>query len=711
MRFRNLAVALALLAAPPLAQAQIRIAIIGDSLASGEGNPDGSPGACYHPLNGAACAPDPVWLGRNSRPPTAADDTCHRSTKSGLLRAAEQLRADLFGIEPVIIETFACTGAAAAAAAGQLASLASSGRFRDAGSRLFTGDRIDAIVMAFGANDMGFSNFATSCSVPGPECHPPGTLGAMLDRLPPAYAALNTAITSSPVLAGRVGNVFIVEYHQPSRGPDNYCGGTIAAQRSGPVIQPLPFDLLFNVSWFESRFVTTRLVPGLNAGVAAAAKLHGWKFVGGIADRFLGHGHCAATDRWVLDLEDSLALQRTHMGVFHPSQRGHDAYRDAVRAALQPYVERLAAPTRTSFRTVDLVEGQGGVGPLMQVATFALSTARPSARAPVPLPPGLPGDGAGQRVTVDRQGKPILTQVPGIPGPPWLLAELPPSDAAPAASSQHWVAAARRCNSLRCSAWAPSAIAPAVAPHTPKLARTSGNLILATWPTHGRNGAYQVAVPVSRGRWKVYDVAARNQARMSNAEVAARDWEESLPVPRPQGVLSDNRPVQAGAESYAAKTSQFFVRGCNQGGCSEWIGAADYVNTLARPVPGVFRPVPGQGCAGGGSCAPMSTGHSRSTWPAVAGASVYQILAYLRDAGSEKISTQQLSVMLPDSLYRGLRVRACNVAGCSDWSEAVMIDAEAEAPPPPVGALEPPVYNSRAPVTGAPPSSLPPSTL
>ena len=742
------------------AAAQLRIAIVGDSAASGEGNPD-TPAVRCRPGPGPGgsariCDTFPGWSGRSGRASTTADTVCHRSTASGLLRAAEQLARDLAGREPVIIETFACSGATTrnvgttstsafsaqyslgtVTVPAQLQALIADPSFSDVAGGPVTGNRIDAIIMMVGANDIGFGPTVSACAtnLTG-ECYRGMSVSAALAPLPGLYAALQAAIDAPPSTnpsvpggaRGRVGNIFIVEYFDPSVGGDDYCGATTALD-PGPFVRPPDFNDLpafWGISWYESRFASTVLVPALNAAVAAGARANGWRYVGGVAERFRGHGYCVR-DRWVRNLNDSLSLEGGPWGALHPNRAGHDALRDIVLAALAPYRQTLAAPGTTAIHASlgsTLLSWTGGAGPRRQVASLALADARPS--APLPPLPGFAGDGARQRVGLDAQGRPASLALPGsLPGDAtaggWLLAELEGADRIELARATHWLTAVRSCNELRCSGWSPAAVTPPSVPRSAFFVRDSGGVIRPSWTTHARNGVYQVAVPTGGRRWDIVEVPALAGADVlttAGASAPATVWSEAPATAPPPGVRRDDRRAARGEIALTpatafAQVSEFYVRGCNQTGCSAWAAGADFVNSLRAPEPGrlrvVMSPLPCRRENGRVTCPTADQGVRVSSWREVPGANIYQAAAYRSDGTVDALTFETATARI-EGAHRGFRVRACNVAGCSAWSAAVMRSPTLIDPPAPAN-LRPPPNASMAEPAGSPPSNLPNSTF
>ncbi len=306
------------------------IVSLGDSVASGEGNPD--------------------WWPVIGQPGTFTDQRCHRSMLAGSAKVAEWIEA----ADPRSSVTFlhlACSGA------GIVKGLLEPYAGIEVGgwtvvpqieaARTLTCPqtpcelhqrRIDALLLTVGANDVNFGGVAAACLMGtqdpgGPPCYSSAEVRASVAAiadLPALYARLDDAIRSQL----RVDQVYITEYFNPLRGNSGqYCveGAqppliihTSIECKAGPPLIDLRAD--------ESQWAEEQVVGPLNVQVAAAAAAHDWHFVGHIAERFtdfggVGHGYCASkSERWIRRFEESCAVQGTEKGTLHPNEPGHLVY-------------------------------------------------------------------------------------------------------------------------------------------------------------------------------------------------------------------------------------------------------------------------------------------------------------------------------------------------------------------------------------------------
>lgn len=240
---------------------------------------------------------------------------------------------------------------------------------------------IDALLLSAGANDAGFGLIGQAC-VTADFCLDEkyttrnGTFSGTklafrsmvkndLAAMPASYDALGKALAPEN-LGLEIGRTFITEYPDP---------GTEVRPDSGQVEECE--EILEDVMWgmrmevegrqylrgwaqenwkdmeTELGFARKTFLPSLNARVREAAVRNKWTYVGGISDRFLGHGYCVGDndrdhpDRWIqtaalsADQQGPGARQHT-TGTLHPNVRGQAVYRDRILAEVRGH---LAAST------------------------------------------------------------------------------------------------------------------------------------------------------------------------------------------------------------------------------------------------------------------------------------------------------------------------------------------------------------------------------
>jgi lysophospholipase L1-like esterase len=264
------------------------IASLGDSVASGEGNPAPS---------------GPRW----------ENLACHRSSIAGqtiAARKAQKANPDLGFFN------YSCSGASIQKGllgpykgiepAPLQPARSQIDQLNDAVAITESGGGVAAVLISIGANDVGVSKAFKFCTLlkrcwekhfnpafPYAEAGPRfPTLQTYVNQglatLPERFAQVDSALQNLNVPADRV---ILVDYFDPTTGAKGaYC------------------TMLFGgVTPDESRWAQQHMLVPLNAQIDAAAKEHGWNAVSGVAERFRGHGLCAPeSQRWVQTLGEGL---------------------------------------------------------------------------------------------------------------------------------------------------------------------------------------------------------------------------------------------------------------------------------------------------------------------------------------------------------------------------------------------------------------------
>ena len=341
----------------------VLVVSIGDSAASGQGNPDvpGSPAGFDPDISWwevfvpavaiyklTAEAFDWSWeqvkrnVGTISRAgglsidmdpkPTWLEPAAYRSLRSGHAHAARLLEDRAQGTVVTFLP-FGRTGSTIPD--GLIGPRTSSGRPADpwignrgqidevAGT---LGERqIDALLIHIGVNDMqvastleslvkGDSQILGSGNPTQARKDAEALALKNLAALPGKLQQLATALS-----ALRVRHVYLTEYpiglfDDAAGVPQHGCGIF-----SGPHL---------NLSKRDAELISS-LSSQMNATLEAEAKRLGWFYVGGIAAAFKGHGYCAP-DRFFVDASESLAMQGDTEGTIHPNPSGAEAIGECV---------------------------------------------------------------------------------------------------------------------------------------------------------------------------------------------------------------------------------------------------------------------------------------------------------------------------------------------------------------------------------------------
>jgi Domain of unknown function DUF11 len=328
------------------------IVVMGDSYASGEGDP--------HSFIQWGSGTVLAW-------PTWDDVRCHRSMYAASARAARILETD----DPHSSVTYlsrACSGATIAQGIlGGYHGIEASPSAPDLPPQLqqvrqLVGNaRIDDLLISIGGNDAGFAAIIADCMLPG-WCYDNAALvsnfntaieGLKVSHYPEMRNAIEDA--SSGLNAD---STFITEYPDFTTDSSGNSCGTI-----GGDIAPWPFGINQDEANWASHTVLATITNTLKEQVtiAKAAGLD-WNYVGGVQDAWTkagqyGHGYCVGDagqrdpNRWVRTFRDSCDLQgppagyvfgayycshETTTGMFHPNEAGHLAIGRRYVAALTP---------------------------------------------------------------------------------------------------------------------------------------------------------------------------------------------------------------------------------------------------------------------------------------------------------------------------------------------------------------------------------------
>jgi hypothetical protein len=270
---------------------------IGDSVASGEGNPD---------AGGLAA---PTWR---------LEPRCHRSMRSGAAQATVALDRG----NPTASVTFVPLGCSGATIdrglLGEYAGIepdADLGTLRPQVAELGELARerdVDAVLLSVGANDIRFSRLVQFC-IKVDDCSRKPFGGAesaakfvedglrsLREKYDELGARLREHVPDDRVVA--------VEYFDPLRD----VGG-------GPCER-----VLFGIDREEAAWAETNVLGALNGVLRDAAVDNHWRLVTGVAKVFRDHGICAAGEAaWVRKLDESFSRQADLNGTLHPNGRGH----------------------------------------------------------------------------------------------------------------------------------------------------------------------------------------------------------------------------------------------------------------------------------------------------------------------------------------------------------------------------------------------------
>lgn len=260
------------------------------------------------------------------------DDLCHRSQKSGGVKAIKKLISNHpeFAIRYVNVT---CSGAET----GHFTSNHNiSGLTGAQGSKppqlkqiedelkKYNRDVVDIFLMGIGGNDVGFGPIGTSALLSGTTDIDAikQMLATNLPGLAEAYDYLNADLQATDF---EIGKVVLMGYADPTKAPNSgYCNPDVGG--------PNPLDcwgvLEKRLSQADFEFISKNFVAKLNDVQRQAAQKNGWDFVPINAGN---HGLCNCGDGYFNTLGQSIFTQGDHTGTFHPNATGYrEMYRNVV---------------------------------------------------------------------------------------------------------------------------------------------------------------------------------------------------------------------------------------------------------------------------------------------------------------------------------------------------------------------------------------------
>jgi len=338
---------------------------MGDSFASGEGNPEhgiDDPSNVSN-FSGLVWGDDPSIFVPDGFSLRSDVTTCHRSDRAGAPKANDALKADYPGMT-FALGFVACSGATvhdliSAGYTGpnvvpdaqlgfikvpQPAQLARVKTFATSQGQL------DALYMSIGGNNAGFGQFIKDCITPfAADCSSDdGLLSQNLSGLAASYNTLDFSIGSTfdptpPVLISDYPNPLSKTASAPCQGDDYNAFGEVG-------IGGFDDALKNNVTPAEAIWANT-IAGKLNQTVDMAANQNGWIEVMDHTDAFVGHGVCTsqpfanlnsrALRRQGQDVPDT-SIFAFSSGFMHPNDAGFAAYGSAIEGQLRPFVDTRA---------------------------------------------------------------------------------------------------------------------------------------------------------------------------------------------------------------------------------------------------------------------------------------------------------------------------------------------------------------------------------
>jgi hypothetical protein len=341
---------------------------IGDSYASGEGNPD---------------QPQRFdFLGFVKKGPVWQDKRCHRSANAGPAQAALEIeRADPH--TSVTFKSYACSGATIkqgligsydgteppdgphellSPQTWQLTrAICSIATSANDPTCLNNGRQVDILMISIGGNDIGFSNIIKACiQIFG--CDTSNTIRNNLNSAFSSLPVLYDSLAADIKKRFRVSNILITEYPDPTHNSQGgYCS-----------------NILGGIGYAEVKWANQNVLTRLNQAVLDASKKNGWTYVSGIASRYGSHGYCAGDQRWFRTIEDSRNIQGPFCcpwkstGTMHPNMPGQMVIKDSLVKDMRKLMQQ---PSHPATPAVPISGGGGGGGGREDCTSFDPVTA------------------------------------------------------------------------------------------------------------------------------------------------------------------------------------------------------------------------------------------------------------------------------------------------------------------------------------------------
>jgi lysophospholipase L1-like esterase len=323
---------------------------LGDSYASGEGNP----------RNIGA------WLGlRNPLSPFTAywdDVDCRRSTRAAPAQAALAIEKS----DPKVPVTFvhlACSGATVnSGVLGPQTGARQTESQIDQARRVLRGQRVDAVLLSIGGNDVGFTSILqacvlnTNCPLRAVTSGPLAGYASIQEGVQGQLAGLGAgyqAIAQALASVAPGAPVFITMYPDITRN-SNGAPCTYLTMSQGDftwarttILTPTP-PAAYPYLTAQGQTVNFPLTNGsLNAQIANTGAIGFTPVTGSWAasgDSPIGHGICAGGESWVIPVN----VNGNVNGAFHPNPAGQVAVAQAIEQALRAIprtaLQRAGAP-------------------------------------------------------------------------------------------------------------------------------------------------------------------------------------------------------------------------------------------------------------------------------------------------------------------------------------------------------------------------------
>ncbi|MDD4929796.1 MAG: hypothetical protein PHP85_11010 [Gallionella sp.] len=143
-----------------------------------------------------------------------------------------------------------------------------------------------------------------------------------------------------------IGQVVFVKYPDPTikypdsttQHKDTFCSGSPSNGYLDILIKPF-----VSVNAEITKLISEKVVGGINKKIVSVSRDHAW-YVVDVSDQFRGHGWCV-NDSWFRDVDASLFRQHDILGTFHPNRSGHGAIAGNIELAMDKNLDLKFIPS------------------------------------------------------------------------------------------------------------------------------------------------------------------------------------------------------------------------------------------------------------------------------------------------------------------------------------------------------------------------------
>ncbi|MEM6321144.1 MAG: RICIN domain-containing protein [Bacteroidota bacterium] len=323
------------------------IVALGDSVASGEGNPDKPRRLnCKKDFLSEPCRKC-EWIRMHQNQfwelnTTAAEwkePLAHRSNNAYPVLAADKFSKErpnnLFTTTSLFHE--AATGASVAKGLLATQGWQATGQIKTVRDKIGQ-RRIDFLTISIGANDIGFSSGIRKLTA-GEKFYKNNDINQLIadtrlkiSQLDSSFYELDKMLKDSL----NIQHILVTEY--PNSFFDN---------RSGEAEKGCGFFhgklIVKEISTADARGIKL-LANELNQKIRQLADELGWIYVDGIVERFAGHGYCTEENSFYVGAEKSCKGQGDLLGVLHPNLNGQMAYANALLTKMDSLIPSIFLP-------------------------------------------------------------------------------------------------------------------------------------------------------------------------------------------------------------------------------------------------------------------------------------------------------------------------------------------------------------------------------